>query len=137
MEEGPFMRETDFPKIESASLKHPTALNLSLPDPLPDDIQELFGKCQSKLGLIPNVLIAFAHRPDKLRAFSQMYNELMLGESGVSKLEREMIAVTVSSINSCWYCLPTPVPHHLHCLLKHLSSLQQLHCAGARKLESA
>ncbi|SFU09029.1 uncharacterized peroxidase-related enzyme [Pseudovibrio denitrificans] len=98
------MTETDFPKIESASLKHPTALNLSLPDPLPDDIQELFGKCQSKLGLIPNVLIAFAHRPDKLRAFSQMYNELMLGESGVSKLEREMIAVTVSSINSCWYC---------------------------------
>jgi len=98
------MTETDFPKIESTSLKHPTALNLSLPDPLPDDIHELFGKCQSKLGLIPNVLIAFAHRPDKLRAFSQMYNELMLGESGVSKLEREMIAVTVSSINSCWYC---------------------------------
>ncbi len=54
--------------------------------------------------LIPNVLIAFAHRPAKLRAFSQMYNELMLGDSGLSKLEREMIAVAVSSINSCWYC---------------------------------
>jgi uncharacterized peroxidase-related enzyme len=28
----------------------------------------------------------------------------MLGESGLSKLEREMIAVVVSSINRCWYC---------------------------------
>ncbi|SDR47410.1 peroxidase-related enzyme [Pseudovibrio sp. Tun.PSC04-5.I4] len=98
------MVTTDFPRINPSNLKHPTALNLSLPDPLPDDIQEPFGKCQSKLGLIPNVLVAFAHRPKKLRAFSAMYNELMLGESGLSKLEREVIAVTVSSINSCWYC---------------------------------
>lgn len=95
---------TDFPGIAASSLQHPTALKLTLPDPLPADIQELFGKCQSKLGLIPNVLLAFAHRPGKLRAFSAMYNELMLGASGLSKLEREMIAVTVSSINSCWYC---------------------------------
>ena len=34
-----------------------------------------------------------------------MYNDLMLGESGLSKLEREMIAVVVSSINHCYYCL--------------------------------
>jgi uncharacterized peroxidase-related enzyme len=29
----------------------------------------------------------------------------MLGQSGLSKLEREMIAVAVSSINQCYYCL--------------------------------
>ena len=29
----------------------------------------------------------------------------MLAESGLSKLEREMIAVVVSSINRCFYCL--------------------------------
>ena len=29
----------------------------------------------------------------------------MLGESGLTKLEREMIAVTVSSENHCFYCL--------------------------------
>lgn len=82
-----------------------TALDLALPDPLPDDVAELFGKCQEKLGLIPNVLVAYAHRPEKLRAFSLMYNDLMLGASGLSKLEREMIAVAVSSQNHCWYCL--------------------------------
>lgn len=81
-----------------------TALDLPLPDPLPDDVQELFAKCTEKLGLIPNVLVAYAHRPEKLRAFSLMYNDLMLGASGLSKLEREMIAVAVSSENSCWYC---------------------------------
>ena len=85
-------------KISSpASMAHPTALKLSLPDPLAEDVQELFTKCMSKLGLISNVLIAYVHRPAKLRAFSQMYNELMLGDSGLSKLEREMIAVCVSS----------------------------------------
>jgi uncharacterized peroxidase-related enzyme len=34
-----------------------------------------------------------------------MYNELMLAPSGLSKLEREMVAVVVSSINRCYYCL--------------------------------
>jgi uncharacterized peroxidase-related enzyme len=82
-----------------------TALDLAPPDPLPEDIAVLFGKCQEKLGMIPNVLVAYAHNPDKLRAFSKYYNNLMLGPSGLSKLEREMIAVAVSSVNRCWYCL--------------------------------
>ena len=83
----------------------PIALDLALPDPLPEEVAALFAKCQEKLGLIPNVLVAYAHRPEKLAAFSQMYNDLMLGESGLTKLEREMIAVTVSAENRCWYCL--------------------------------
>ena len=81
-----------------------TALDLSLPEPLPDEVRALFDKCTARLGLIPNVLLAYAHRPEKLAAFSQMYNDLMLGESGLSKLEREMIAVAVSAQNRCWYC---------------------------------
>ncbi|MEM1344877.1 MAG: peroxidase-related enzyme [Pseudomonadota bacterium] len=84
---------------------HPTALDLSLPEPLPEDVAALFAKCQDKLGLIPNVLLAYAHRPEKLRAFSLMYNDLMLGPSGLTKLEREIVAVAVSAENRCWYCL--------------------------------
>jgi uncharacterized peroxidase-related enzyme len=34
-----------------------------------------------------------------------MYNEVMLSDSGLSKLEREMVAVVVSSANRCYYCL--------------------------------
>lgn len=97
-------KSVDPAELEKATAAQSTALDLKLPDPLPEDLRELFEKCIAKLGLIPNVLLAYAHRPEKLRAFSLMYNDLMLGESGLSKLEREMIAVAVSSQNRCWYC---------------------------------
>ncbi len=64
-----------------------------------------FQKCQDKLGFVPNVLVAYAFDSAKLEAFAAMYNDLMLGPSGLSKLEREMIAVAVSSQNRCYYCL--------------------------------
>ena len=62
-------------------------------------------KCQDKLGFVPNVLVAYAFDNAKLEPFVAMYNDLMLGESGLSKLEREMIAVAVSAQNRCYYCL--------------------------------
>ncbi len=83
----------------------PTALDLPPVDPLPPDTQAYFEKCEDKLGLVPNVLRAYAFDLDKLDAFAAMYNDLMLGESGLSKLEREMIAVVVSAVNRCFYCL--------------------------------
>jgi uncharacterized peroxidase-related enzyme len=51
------------------------------------------------------VLQAYAFDNAKLRAFILMADDLMLGDSGLSKLEREMIAVAVSSVNHCHYCL--------------------------------
>lgn len=60
---------------------------------------------EEKVGFLPNVLKAMAFDNTKLAAFADMYNDLLLGESGLSKLEREMIAVVVSSINKCFYCL--------------------------------
>ena len=83
----------------------PTALNLPPVDPLPERTQKFFDICEEKLGLVPNVLRAYAFDIDKLDAFSAMYNDLMLGDSGLSKLEREMIAVAVSAVNRCYYCL--------------------------------
>ncbi len=72
---------------------------------LPEDLQPYFQKCRDKLGFVPNVLRAWLLRPEKLRTFIRAYDELMLGPSGLSKLEREMIAVAVSSQNRCYYCL--------------------------------
>lgn len=83
----------------------PTALDLPMVDPLPEDTQKYFDICQEKLGMVPNVLQAYAFDIDKLNAFTALYNDVMLADSGLSKLEREMIAVTVSSINKCYYCL--------------------------------
>lgn len=83
----------------------PTALDLPMVDPLPDATQKYFDICQDKLGMIPNVLRAHAFDIDKLNAFTALYNDLMLGNSNLTKLEREMIAVVVSSVNKCYYCL--------------------------------
>jgi len=74
-------------------------------DPLPEATQKYFDICQEKLGMVPNVLQAYAFDIDKLNAFTALYNDVMLADSGLSKLEREMIAVVVSSINKCYYCL--------------------------------
>ena len=85
--------------------KQVTALNLPEMDPMPDNIRKYFKLCEDKLGLVPNVLKAYAFNETKLNAFTGMYNDLMLGESNITLLEREMIAVVVSSINRCYYCL--------------------------------
>ena len=78
-----------------------------LPDPsdLDQDMQDYFAVCEEKLGMVPNVLRTFSHNQDKLRAFAQYYNTLMLAPSKLTKLEREMVAVVVSSANRCYYCL--------------------------------
>jgi uncharacterized peroxidase-related enzyme len=64
-----------------------------------------FRKCEEKLGFVPNVLKAFAFDMTKLEAFVAYRNDLMLGASGLSKLEREMIATAVSAQNRCYYCI--------------------------------
>ncbi len=84
-------------------------VKVALPDQdrLDADIQKYFGKCQDKLGLVPNVLRAYTGNPAKFRTFAAFYNQLMLDEETcrLSKLEREMISVVVSCANHCYYCL--------------------------------
>jgi uncharacterized peroxidase-related enzyme len=81
-----------------------TALSLA-PAPASPEMAAYFAKCEEKLGFVPNVLKAYAFDMTKLAAFVAMYNDLMLAPSGLSKLEREMIAVAVSAANRCYYCL--------------------------------
>src|ERR1700751_2717577 len=81
-----------------------TALSLK-PEELTPEMAAYFAKCEDKLGFVPNVLKAYAFDMPKLSAFVAMYNDLMLAPSGLSKLEREMIAVAVSAHNRCYYCL--------------------------------
>ena len=81
-----------------------TALKLP-PAPLSPEMAAYFRKCEEKLGFVPNVLKAYSFDMAKLGAFVAMYNDLMLAPSGLSKLEREMIAVAVSAYNRCYYCL--------------------------------
>ena len=89
-----------------AQAKHLTALRLRAPkrSQLDADLQKYFGLCDEKIGFLPNVLSAYTFDEKKLRAFIGIYNNLMLDDSPLDKLEREMIAVVVSSANRCYYC---------------------------------
>jgi uncharacterized peroxidase-related enzyme len=80
------------------------ALDLEPAEPTPA-MAAYFQKCRDKIGYVPNVLQAYSHDMAKLEAFAAFYNDLMLAPSGLSKLEREMIAVVVSAENRCFYCL--------------------------------
>jgi uncharacterized peroxidase-related enzyme len=80
------------------------ALDLS-PAELDEAMKAYFAKCEEKLGFIPNMLQAASFDLAKLKAFVAMSDDLMLAKSGLSKIEREMIAVVVSSANHCHYCL--------------------------------
>ena len=99
-------RDTPKPRASAAAGDDTTITALKLPPaPLSPDMAAYFAKCEEKLGFVPNVLKAYAFDAAKLSAFVAMYNDLMLAPSGLSKLEREMIAVAVSAHNRCYYCL--------------------------------
>jgi uncharacterized peroxidase-related enzyme len=86
--------------------KNEPVMALSLPETdLEPELRNYFRTCEEKLGFVPNVLKAYAFDNGKLKAFIDLVDDLMLGESGLSRLEREMIAVAVSAANHCHYCL--------------------------------
>ena len=80
---------------------------LRVPDAaaLPEDIAAQFDQMRAKPGFVPNVYRAYTLRPQQLRGFMALYDSIMMDDSGLSKAEREMIAVAVSAQNHCFYCL--------------------------------
>ena len=85
-------------KIHSLNIKETKLENLD------KDLREYFEVCNEKIGFVPNVLRSYSWNTKKLRAFIEFYNQVMLGDSKLSKLEKEMIATVVSSANRCHYC---------------------------------
>jgi uncharacterized peroxidase-related enzyme len=82
-----------------------TWLRVPPDDDVPAEVKELWDKPLEKLGFVPNVLRVLALRPDHLLRWWSYYDDLMRGESGLTKTQREMIAVVVSAQNRCHYCI--------------------------------
>jgi uncharacterized peroxidase-related enzyme len=82
-----------------------TWLRVPEPSDLPAAVHELWEPSLEKLGFVPNVLRNYALRPSHLLAWNAWYEEAMKGDSGLTKAEREMIAVVVSVANDCVYCI--------------------------------
>jgi uncharacterized peroxidase-related enzyme len=91
--------------VEQGTSERLTWLRVPAEDELPTEIRELWEPSLDKLGFIPNVLRLFALRSSHLLAWTAHYDELMKGDSGLTRPEREMIAVVVSVTNDCAYCI--------------------------------
>ena len=59
---------------------------------LPEDLRARILDVQAKAGFVPNVFLAFAHRPDEARAFFAWHDALLVKDTGtLTKAEREMV----------------------------------------------
>lgn len=72
---------------------------------LPEDIRARIVAVHEKAGFIPNVFLAWAHRPDEFHAFFAYHDALLEKTGGLTKAEREMIVVATSARNHCHYCV--------------------------------
>lgn len=87
---------------------------------LPPNLQSLCGKAEADLGFVPNVFLGYAHRPERFSAWFAHYSQLHVPTANLTEADREMIAVVVSAIHDCTYCLTS----HLHALRRALGDVE-------------
>jgi uncharacterized peroxidase-related enzyme len=56
-----------------------------------------------RAGKVFNIVKAMSLRPEVLKRSIELYREVMFGPSPLSRQERELLAVVVSSANDCHY----------------------------------
>ena len=66
------------------------------------ELKELYERCGTREG-VDHILKIHSLNPESLKGHYQYYRHLMRGRSGLSRAEREMIAVVVSAANDCFY----------------------------------
>lgn len=87
-------------------MENPSWLRVPERNETPEKVQTLFEKFDEKVGMVPNVARVFALTPEHFLRWFKYYDFLMRNEeSDLSRKEREMIALAVSSENRCEYCL--------------------------------
>jgi uncharacterized peroxidase-related enzyme len=65
--------------------------------------KQLFAEARERAGKVWNVVRLMSLRPKQLQTSMALYREIMFGESGLTRAERELVAVVVSAINGCFY----------------------------------
>ena len=66
-------------------------------------LAEEYDAAVERAGKVFNILKAMSLRPGVLRASMELYKEIMFGESGLSRRERELLATVTSAEQSCHY----------------------------------
>lgn len=66
-------------------------------------LREEYDTAIERAGKVFNILKAMSLRPAVLRASMDLYREIMFGESGLSRQERELLATVASAEQNCHY----------------------------------
>ena len=75
-------------------------------------IKELYDELIQKRGKVSNIMKIQSLNPEAMKQHLDLYMTLLFGKSGLSRAERELIAVVVSAANECGYC----ISHHAEAL---------------------
>ncbi len=67
------------------------------------ELQELYAQGSGPGGTVDNILKIHSLHPAGMRAHFGLYRAVMQGTDGLPRVEREMIALTVSAANGCDY----------------------------------
>jgi len=101
------------------------------------ELREVYAELEHHRGKVANILKAHSLRPSALRAHLNLYMDLMFAPGGLSRRQRELIAVVVSRENACRYC----VAHHREALARYIDDADLLEAiargADTRELASA
>lgn len=73
-----------------------------------EELLKVYQQVKGSRGKLSNILSVHSLNPPALQAHVDLYMTIMFGSSGLSREEREMIAVVVSSADRCPYC----IQHH-------------------------
>lgn len=85
-------------------------------DDADDALATTYAELVEKRGKVSNILKVHSLNPDSMRKHLDLYMTIMFGKSGLSRAEREAIAVVVSATNECAYC----VNHHVEALRRYV-----------------
>ena len=66
-------------------------------------LAELYAKMVEPWGGVDNILKIHSLNVKSMKTHYQLYAHLMRGRSDLSRIQREMIAVVVSTVNRCFY----------------------------------
>jgi uncharacterized peroxidase-related enzyme len=76
------------------------------------ELKEIYSKVKGNRGKLSNIMKIHSLNPKTMKTHLDFYMSLLFGKSGLSREERELIGVVVSSANDCKYC----VKHHAEAL---------------------
>ena len=73
-----------------------------------DELRKIYQRIKGSRGKISNILSVHSLHPSALQAHMDLHRAILFVSSGLSREEREMVAVSVASTDQCSYC----IQHH-------------------------